>query len=117
MTDKNRKTGKELIKSLHGLVCGDDIDKAATMPMEEVYSYLKKNGIAHEQLIVDVQTRLNKMKIKAQLDEARERRAAILGKLNDVLPSPADLKASVKNLIDNLNIEKPQLASAYFRKY
>lgn len=117
MTDKSRKTGKELIKSLHELVCGEDIDKAATMPIEEVYSYLKKSGIAHEQLLVDVRSRINKMKVKAQLDEARERRAVILGQLNNVLPSPADLKASVKSLIDNLKTEKPQLASAYFRKY
>lgn len=117
MTDKKRKTGTELIKSLHDLICGDDLDKAATMPMEEVHSYLKKNNIAHDQIIAHVQTRLQKMKAKFQLDEAREIRTNLLGKLNNALPSPADLKASVKSLIDNLKTEKPQLASAYFRKY
>ena len=117
MTDKKRKSGTELIKSLHELVSGDDIDKAATMPIEEVYSYLKKNSIAHDQVIADVQARLNKIKAKAQLDEARAKRSTLLEKLNAVLPSHKDLKVSVKALIDKMMSEKPQLASAYFRKY
>lgn len=117
MTDKKNKTGIELIKSLHELVCDDDIDKAATMPIEEVYSYLKKNSIAYDQLIGDVQAKLNRIKAKAQLDEAKDKRETFLEKLNSVLPSPTDLKVSVKSLIDKMMTEKPQLASAYFRKY
>lgn len=117
MTEKNRKTGIELIKSLHEMVCSDDLDNAATMPMEEVSSYLKKNSIDHIQVVADVQARLCKMKAIAQLDEARANRSNLLEQLNNVLPSPADLRDSVKGFIEKMMTERPQLASAYFRKY
>lgn len=117
MTDNKPRSGTELVKSLHDLICGDDIDHVETMPVDEVYSYLKKNNIAHDQVIADVQERLNKMKAKALLDEAKAQRATLLERLNSVLPSPVDLKGSVKGLIDQMMTGNPQLASAYFRKY
>lgn len=117
MTNNIRNTATELIKSLHDLVCGDDIDKAATMPMDEVYSYLKRNNVAYDQVIKDVQTRLNKMKTKAKLDEAREIRETLLEKLNGVLPSTEHIKQNIKGLIDKMMFSNPESASAFFRKY
>jgi len=117
MTDKKRKTGIGLIKSLHELASGDDVDNSASIPIEEVYSYLKKNNIAHNQIISDIQDRLNRMKAISKMDVAKDKRVSILAKLNSALPSQTDLKTSVKFLIDKIMTERPQLASAYFRKY
>lgn len=107
----------KLVKSLHDLVCGDDINNIETMPMEEVYSYLKKNNIDHKQVISNVQDRLKKMKAKASLDEAKAKRTDFLEQMNNFVPSATDLKESVKSLIDRMMTEKHQLASAYFRKF
>lgn len=117
MTNIMRKTGTGLVKSLHELVCDDDSDKAESMLLEEVYSYLKKNNIAHDQVMADVRTRLNKMTAKAQLDEASAKRVSFLEKLNGVIPSPVGIKENIRGLIDKMMSDQPQLASAYYRKY
>jgi hypothetical protein len=117
MTDKKRKTGIELIKSLHELVCGDEIDNIDTMSMEDVYSHLKKNNIDYEQVITDVRARLNKMTAKAKLDEARAQRLAHADKPNGTMSSLPGLKDKITELLGSMQLNNPQMAAAFFRKF
>jgi hypothetical protein len=117
MTDKKRKSGIELIKSLHELVCGDEIDNVETIPMEEVCSNLKKHNIDHERVISGVRTRLNKITAKAKLDEARAQRLALVDKPNVAMPSLAGLKDRITELISSMQLNNPQAAATFFRKY
>jgi len=117
MTNKKRKTGIELIKSLHELVCGGAIDNIDTMSMEEVYSHLKKNNIDYERVITDVRARLNKMTAKAKLDEARAQRLAHAEKPNETMSSLPGLKDKIKELIGSMQLNNPQTAAAFFRKF
>ncbi|MRR05455.1 MAG: hypothetical protein EG828_00695 [Deltaproteobacteria bacterium] len=117
MTVKKRKSGIELIKSLHELVCGDEIDNVETMPMEEVYSNLKKHNIDHERVITNVRIRLNKISAKAKLDQARVQRLALADKPNGEIPSLVGLKDKITELISSMQLNNPKTAAAFFRKF
>jgi len=117
MTDKKRKTGIELIKSLHELVCGDEIDKVDTMPLEEVCLCLKKNGIDHKRVITDVRTRLGKLTVTARLDEARAQRLTVADKPNGTTPALPALRDKIKELLSSMERNNPQMAAAFFRKF
>lgn len=117
MTDNKRKTGIELIKSLHELICGDETVNVDTLPIEEVSSHLKKNGINHEQVITDVRARLCKLTATARLDAARAQRLALANKPNGSTPVLSGLKGKITELLSSMQINNPQVAAAFFRKF
>ncbi|BEH09901.1 hypothetical protein GSUET_15130 [Geobacter sulfurreducens subsp. ethanolicus] len=117
MTDKKRKTGIELVKSLHELVCGDETDNIDTMPLEEVCLRLKKNGIDHERVIIDVRDRLAKLTATARLDAARAQRLALADKSKGTAPVLKGLKDKITELLSGMQLNNPQTAAAFFRKF
>lgn len=117
MTDNKRKTGIELIKSLHEVVCGDEADNLDTMPLEEVCLRLKKSGIDHERVITDVHARLDKMTAIARLDAARAQRFAIADKPNGTMSVLTGLKDKITELLSSMQLNNPQEAAAFFRKF
>lgn len=117
MTDNKRKTGIELIKSLHELVCGDETDNVDTMPIEEVCLHLRKNGIDHERVITDVRARLGKLTATAKLDAARAQRLALANNSNGSTPVLSGLKGKITELLNSMQLNNPQMAAAFFRKF
>lgn len=117
MTENKRKTGIELIKSLHEMVCGDEADHLDSMPQEEVCLRLKKNGIDHERVITDVRARLDKMTATARLDAARAQRLALADKPNGTMSVLTGLEDKITELLNSMQLNNPQAASAFFRKF
>jgi ssDNA-binding replication factor A large subunit len=116
MTDNKRKTGIELIKSLHEVVSGDETDNVDTIPIEEVCLHLKKNGIDHERVTADVRARLSKLTGTARLNAARAQRLALANKSNGSTPVP-ELKAKITELLSSMQLNNQQVAAAFFRKF
>ena len=113
---KTPKNASEILKALHEFILGPEED-VTTIPREKIQADLKAEGLNPAPLVARVREKLNKMKAEEELTRARNQRKYLLDLRGKMPKSPLALKEQILEHLRSLLANRPEMASAYFRKF